>query len=870
MLTSPLSFPNFALPIHVYRCIAVIFVCSLTGESVTAADKTEEALRTRYMTTGSFVQMIPWVDDNMMPIKDIFTKLMLQNVGEQKLKSYEEIFVTEEGYPIQRIILNGTAGIGKSTLIDKMAYDWAIRSSSVLRKYKLVFVLKMHALEQTSELIDAIFNQLLDDDTPINKSDLKSYIHTNPEKVLILMDGFDEFMTPKDDLSKTSFGSILKILNRKIGRECCVVVTTRTSHFHTLVSKSLVEKPFTHVKVLGFNKEDIEQYVYRFYSKEHDTAKAEGLIQRIQCINVLCDLAKSPMLLLLMCVLWKDQCTIPKTMSLLYRDALKYIFKRKVDVPPAEIAKVVITIGKIALDGLLSAEQSLSFPESVFDESVLNTAKSAGVLISQRVLKGLDTNHSVHFIHKTINEYCAAMYFQSLFEADNVEFQKILDQIDMKSNPSDFEYLLRFCCGDNEACTNKILHIFQSKDMTHTSDLMKMALHCYFECQSKQLPSEDFINSVVLPELHIIHYNSDSLNSFTYLMKNITDKKGVENAYFAKVNELEIHFCDLNKFSEGLAHTISGMTNMSILTLTTCSLTDSNMEHIASSLSNTVNLTKLNLSGNRDLGGSVQLWWPDLVCLKHLKELDLCGCLLTCEDVKHILSSEMNDLVILNLTWNYALGSCAQLWAPHLQQLKHLQKLHLDCCSLTGEDVEPIADRLSKNPNLVELDLYGNNKLGNLAASWAPHLQQLKHLQKMQLGGCSLTAEDVKPIAVSLSMIPNLEELDLSRNENLGNSAKSWAPHLQQLEHLQKLDLTRCSLTDEDMKLVAESLSMIPNLAVLRLLGNQNLRNSAASWAPHLQQLKHIQKLDLRACSLTGEDVKQLTKSLSHINISYY
>ena len=56
--------------------------------------------------------------------------------------------------------------------------------------------------------------------------------------------------------------------------------------------------------ILGFNAEDIKQYVNRFFTVEDD--KAESLIQRIQSSDVLRDLAKSPMLLLLMCLLWRE------------------------------------------------------------------------------------------------------------------------------------------------------------------------------------------------------------------------------------------------------------------------------------------------------------------------------------------------------------------------------------------------------------------------------------------------------------------------------------------------------------------------------------------------------------------------------------
>ena len=106
----------------------------------------------------------------------------------------------------------------------------------------------MSKLEQTSDIMDAIFDQLLDEDT-IDKSDLKKFIHKNPDKVLILLDGFDEFKSKT--LDESSFGSILKILNQKKGREMSVFVTTRPSHYDKLVRGSLVRQPFTHVSVWG-------------------------------------------------------------------------------------------------------------------------------------------------------------------------------------------------------------------------------------------------------------------------------------------------------------------------------------------------------------------------------------------------------------------------------------------------------------------------------------------------------------------------------------------------------------------------------------------------------------------------------------------
>ncbi|XP_033641458.1 NLR family CARD domain-containing protein 4-like isoform X2 [Asterias rubens] len=282
-----------------------------------AAKSCREAIATYYRKTGSYVKLIPWEDDDTKHIRDIFTELTLEKSG-KKLESYKDIFLqkTRDGDCINQAVLNGLAGRGKSTLIDKMAYDWAC--GEALEQFELVFVIRMSAVEQSTELVDSIFNQLLSGVTSVDKNSLSSFISHNQEKVLFLFDGFDEMKTQA--LDEALFGSILKTLNRKKDRECFVVVTTRPSHYHKLVTRSLIEEPFTQVKVEGFDKEDIKKYVKRFYSDEHD--KAEGLIRRIKSSNVLSDLAKSPMLLLLMCILWREDSKLPETMSRIYSEGI--------------------------------------------------------------------------------------------------------------------------------------------------------------------------------------------------------------------------------------------------------------------------------------------------------------------------------------------------------------------------------------------------------------------------------------------------------------------------------------------------------------------------------------------------------------------
>ncbi|XP_022083312.1 protein NLRC5-like [Acanthaster planci] len=287
--------------------------CSSDVPSQDAVKHCAKEMKWFYSKRGGFVKMKPWLRDKKH-IAVMYTKLKLltgEEFTERELESYEDILLlqTREGDPIPIAVLSGLAGSGKTTLFDKIAYDWAVGSGQVLQKYKLVFLLKMFALEQGSDLTDAVFDQLLAEDTKMEQNALWSYIKTNPHQVLLLLDGFDELMTTS--LDKSSFGSILKILNGKLCRGCTVLVSTRPSHFHRLVTEELVEEPFAHVRVMGFSGENIREYVKKFYSDKPD--KAEGLIERIKTSNLLSTLAASPMLLLLMCLLWSDDSTLPET-----------------------------------------------------------------------------------------------------------------------------------------------------------------------------------------------------------------------------------------------------------------------------------------------------------------------------------------------------------------------------------------------------------------------------------------------------------------------------------------------------------------------------------------------------------------------------
>ncbi|XP_038061693.1 uncharacterized protein LOC119732306 [Patiria miniata] len=882
-----------------------------------AADLCEEALKKVYKTTGSYVQMIPWVGDDMMHIMDIYTKLRLVTDKLQSIRmryegkevTYEDAFLeeNEEGFVINRLIYEGMAGLGKTTLIGKIAYDWASSLSGLLAKYKLVFVLRMSALEQTADLLDSLFEQLIDPNI-IHKKHLNTFIFKNPKKVLILLDGFDELMTTK--LDNKSFGSILQILNRKVGADIDVVITTRTSHFDKLVSSALVKTPFTHVQVLGFAEEDVQDYLRKFFSKSKSPRDADSLFQSIQSSAVLLDLARSPMLILLMCLLWREDSTLPDTISRLYGKALRYIFKRK-GIPEEKMPEILVAIGKVAFYGLISPVQRLSFQDREFDNSVLDIALKAGILTSQRGLKGLETHNNIQFIHKTIQEFCTAVYLQSLQKSDTDEFQKHLDKLD---DIKRFHYLLRFCCGDNEACTIQVLQMLQkrinseSMYMYMKTTALNMGLNCYFESQAENLLSEAFTHSVITKIINTDYLESrDDVNSFVWFLKHVANQtKYTGNMYLDKVEELRFSHHSLEKCSKDLAVAMSSMPNISVVRMQRCSLTNNGMTDIASSLAKADKLSELDLSYNGALNGSLHSWMPQLIKKTHLQILMLDDCCLTAGDIKQIaaLVGCMPTLVHCTVKGVFQLLPCSTGL-----------KMELLNPMFSGSDVADIVKAVGSRNDIVKVVVEGAKGLGSTAAVWAPALRELKRLEHLKLNNCSLKSTDIEHIVASLSSTTNLVKLDVSRNPLAGSGVS--LSKLLQLTQLKKLIIDHCVLNVEDVKWIAFLVGCLPKLIhctvddvfqvstcdtglkvqllnqiftdtdvadIVQAIGSrsdivnvyivhvQGLGGTAAEWSPALQELKCLERIDFKNCSLRGKDIEHIAASLStnlvHLHVS--
>ena len=236
---------------------------------------------------------------------------------------------------------------------------------------------------------------------------------------------------------------------------------------------------------------------------------------------------------------------------------------------------------------------------------------------------------------------------------------------------------------------------------------------------------------------------------------------------------------------------LSNMTNIQTLILDDCSLSVSDLKTIVLSLKDNTCLNELRLNGNTMLGGTASQWAPHIQHLKTLRTLSIGNCNIQPEDMEHItkIVRESKTECEVSFHGNEALGGTAEIWSRYLCHMIHIKELNLSDCSLVCNDIEHIANALSKMTNLTDLDLLGNSSLGGSANVWSRYLCHMIHIKKLHLGYCSLVCNDIEHIANALSEMTNLTHLNLWGNSSLGGSANVWSRYLCRMKHLQVLDL---------------------------------------------------------------------------------
>ncbi|XP_030848657.1 NACHT, LRR and PYD domains-containing protein 12-like [Strongylocentrotus purpuratus] len=478
-------------------------------------DRCANDFKSKYRSTVCKIRADPLGPTSIVQFEDLHTDLVLQEEHgtEKRLLDYNDILnLKVNGEFPKRIMVQGEAGAGKTTLCAKIAWDWIEgRHSS-----HFVWVLIVPLREFKQHTIGQIAKSYLAKDNPTTVSQITEYIRSNPDKVFIAFDGLDEVSgkimktkscesQPTDRMqlqpsqpsvtsseacgssSETGDIGLVDILCSDQLASCSVLVTTRPWRAVEIRLDGDLTKLYTFIHVEGFNRENLSVYIHKYFPKNAD--KANQLIQFTSENDVISeDMARYPIYVAMLCLMWKelDEQTLKevkslKTFSQIFKTMIAFLKEhyaqkkvKNVGSPSllAYLKKIDVLLGPIAkqaLTGLL--ENTLVFSEDdfkIYPESK-DTACRVGILSQEdRITAVMDTyeRHShvqlpVFFPHKLFQEYMAGVHLASLYESDRNEFNRLIEQV-VLPRKEEFRYLLYFTVAQNKSIATHVI-----KSMLH-------------------------------------------------------------------------------------------------------------------------------------------------------------------------------------------------------------------------------------------------------------------------------------------------------------------------------------------------------------------------------------------------------------------
>ncbi|KAL2825229.1 hypothetical protein BJY01DRAFT_256318 [Aspergillus pseudoustus] len=383
---------------------------------------------------------------NQPPPLSLYSRLNIEAVDEGDHLSLESLFEPRSGSDgksmnPKRILIEGRAGVGKTTLCKRMVHDY-LYQGMWHNLFDLVLWVPLRRLKGSSSQVrtlEQVFYNLFFSDVPDGKSlaeSLQAMVFDSSEgqKLLFILDGMDE-VSQEWDPGTPVHTLLLRLLNYPR-----VIVTSRPYGMHLTRGTFDLE-----LEAIGFTTEQVEAYVKKIMS--YDVQKASNILDFVQSHELILGLVRIPIQLDAVCYSWDQgfaEDAEPGTITVLYEKLTLKLWQKDVlrlrapDAGRALNEHTIPSLGALQIRGLIPREIELieriaflGMNNGTIEFSSDHRHKIYNALISDRVLLPevpeavlrnvsflhsddptlIDSDRSYHFIHLSFQEYFAARYF---------------------------------------------------------------------------------------------------------------------------------------------------------------------------------------------------------------------------------------------------------------------------------------------------------------------------------------------------------------------------------------------------------------------------------------------------------------------------
>ncbi|XP_067916167.1 NACHT, LRR and PYD domains-containing protein 3-like isoform X2 [Heterodontus francisci] len=328
-------------------------------------------------------------------------------------------------------IVFGDAGIGKSTIIQKIIRDWA--TGKIYRQFKFVFHFKFSQLNLIK--VRTTLSMLILNSYPYLRNHLEK-LWKEPGKILFIFDDLDEFEQTVDfkDVERNNAPQ-----NQCFDPECCclvsdivccliqgqllkgssVLITSRPWKLESLGNSNIHRK----FKILGFSPEEIKQYFQRYL---RDPNLEREAIETIKLNNTLDTLYYNPLYCSVCCSLAESHKTAeererqPITSTRLYTVYFENLLNR-CGYDAGNTRNSLLKLGELAYHGI--GKKTAVFEADKFNELELSNFITAFIVkIRDNDLRSV----AYKFCDTVMQDFVAAL-LKSLRTKPN-ELKQLLDE----------------------------------------------------------------------------------------------------------------------------------------------------------------------------------------------------------------------------------------------------------------------------------------------------------------------------------------------------------------------------------------------------------------------------------------------------------
>ncbi|KAL9979064.1 hypothetical protein ACROYT_G016661 [Oculina patagonica] len=860
----------------------------------------------RHYNTMSQVKITPWNPNDTVHIDKVYTNLSWlkdnktpRGLTEEKLEDYSMVFKGHIYFKRpKRILIYGRPGIGKTTFSQKLSVDWSNDEKEILKKFDLLLTIKLRDVCNIKDFGDVLkAASLLADDDVISADSLQKYVRENQEKVLIVLDGYDEYSAGESsDIHKIWKGSLL--------RDCCVLMTTRPTEDDQVRMSSDVQS-----RIRGFDsREQVEEFSSKFLSGREEVKSLTNYLSK----EMIWDIAEIPLLLLMLCLIWREKNLkrLPKSRLELYERFVETILNhmvvkesgKSVERDILGLYKDELTkIGKLALEALLQGD--VYVPRKHFDaqsNSLSEPMIKAGLFHISKLSSAVP-DENIFFLHKSIQEFLAAWFIMHGGETDSVSSIDSLDKI------SKVEEILKFMCQwtvDGASAVFRLLRtIGENKGLTAYNFTKTPSIDDFSDYQRKFISISldcllcspaSYRQSLFLLFLKCVHdvlvLNEEQVRiaAREHLLKSTSSIPNYVY-FYSKYSETAIDddiFCiilDLNTAvapCSGEIMTFKRYANVLVRGFFIKKEGQQMFFYLTSikrafgSALPTELLTELtsapvspfqkpfdDLSKNQDNSRALDL--PENVpeqtrqhCLSFVREIEI-----------HIPTSE--ELMVVNKVLpfitstrnvdivSYIVAYDTQLLeslVSNIQFTKNLHSLTFYNVDLSAKCATDIARSLHQAPSLRELNL-SRNPLCSGVSDLAANLYHVSQLTKLELRNVGMGEKESEILATSLKDLKKLQVLDLSDNP-MGHGIIELAKNLNSVPRLTQLWLHDTQIGEEEVSALARALKYVPELESLNL-GFNPLGRGVSDLIQDLSSIPKLKYMYLRGCKMTKNEAKE-------------